>query len=120
MRARNLTRKTVLADKLRVARSFWARFRGLMLVPGLPAGGGLLIERCNSIHTHFMRFAIDAVFLSAEGRVVAVSEAMPPWRIGRFQRGACRVLELPAGTARASATQVGDQVIFENEKAESV
>ncbi len=114
MLARNATRQTVLADDLRVAHSWWSRFRGLMLRPALAAGEGLLLERCNAVHTHFMRFAIDVLFLDAAGKVVGAVPAMAPWRIGRPYRGARSVLELPAGTIRATQTATGDQVVLED------
>ena len=113
MLARNATRGTVLAEDVRVARSWWARLRGLMLSPPMPRGQGLLIERCRSIHTHFMRFAMDALFLDEEGSAVAVVKEMRPWRIGRYYRGARDVLELPAGVLSATATQVGDRIRLE-------
>ncbi|MGN0847274.1 MAG: DUF192 domain-containing protein [Kiritimatiellia bacterium] len=62
-----------------VARSFIARLCGLMGRPALPAGEGLLILRCNAIHTFFMRFTIDATFLDAEDRVVKVVRGIRPW-----------------------------------------
>ncbi|MBI3948653.1 MAG: DUF192 domain-containing protein [Armatimonadetes bacterium] len=115
MLARNVTRSTVLAREVRTARAFRRRLRGLMLTPALAPGAGLLIERCSGIHTCFMRFAIDAVFLDREGVVVAVVQGMRPWRFGRLYRGARRVLELPAGAAAASGTRAGDRVSFEGE-----
>ena len=63
-----------------VARSFLARLRGLIGRRGLPPGQGLLILRCNAIHTFFMRFAIDAVFYDSEDRVVKVVRNVRPWR----------------------------------------
>ena len=63
-----------------VARSFWARVRGLIGRRGLPPGRGLLILRCNAIHTFFMRFAIDATFYDREDRVVKVVRDIRPWR----------------------------------------
>lgn len=81
--------------------------------PALPPGEALLIERCRSIHTHFMRFPIDALFLDARGRVVGAIHQMAPWRIGRYFRAASCVLELPAGTLAATGTLVGDHVSLE-------
>lgn len=120
MLARNVTRGTILASRLRVARSFWGRFRGLMLTPALPRGEGLLIERCSSIHTHFMRFPIDAVFLDRDGTVLAIEAEMRPWRIGKLHRGARAVIELPAGAAAAAGTRLGDRVRVERDAAEAV
>ena len=80
-----------------VARSFLARLRGLIGRRGLPPGQGLLILRCNAIHTFFMRFAIDAVFYDSEDRVVKVVRNVRPWRPfvwGGFR--AVKVLETAA------------------------
>ena len=60
-----------------------------------------------------MRFAIDAVFVDRGGRVVRVAERLPPWRTAVFARGAAEVIELPAGTASATLTQAGDELVFE-------
>lgn len=76
----------------------------------LEPGEGLLIRPCNSIHTHFMRFPIDVLYVSRADRVIAIDENMGPWRFGRIQRGARYVVELPAGTVAATGTEVGDKV----------
>jgi uncharacterized membrane protein (UPF0127 family) len=80
----------------RVADSFAARLRGLLGRRGLEAGEGLLIPRTSSVHTHFMRFAIDVVFLDADGRVAKIARGLRPWRF-TGARGAKDVLELPSG-----------------------
>lgn len=64
-----------------IARTFADRAKGLIGRDGLEPGKGLLITRCNCIHTFFMRFAIDAVFLDGEGRVVRVARNVRPWRM---------------------------------------
>ncbi len=116
--ARNLTRGTVLASDLEVARSFWARFRGLMGRASLPAGAGLYLPG-NGIHMLFMRISIDAVFLGRPGpageqQVVGLRPNLRPWRgLVPNVRGAVGVLELPAGTIAATGTAVGDVVVVE-------
>jgi hypothetical protein len=118
MLALNLTRHAVLAERLEVARSFWARFVGLMGRAELGAGSGLFLAG-NGIHMFFMRFPIDAVFVSSEDgegrrRVVAVHERLAPWTgLVPLVRGAAAVIELPAGTVAASGTCVGDEVALE-------
>lgn len=107
----NLTRNTTLVESGRVADSFWSRFVGLMGASGLAPGEGLLITRSNSIHTHFMRFPIDVVYVSRELEVVHVDRAMAPWRFGRIHRWSSFVVELPAGAAEG--TEVGDVVRVE-------
>ena len=116
LRALNLTRGTEVADKVEVASSFGARFRGLMGRPPLRPGSGLWLTGTSNIHMFFMRFPIDAVFLgrpAADGgrRVVAVHAGLRPWTgIVWYARGADGCLELPAGSAAASGTAVVDVV----------
>ena len=83
---------------------------GLLGTTGILPGEGLLIERSPSIHMFFMRYAIDAVFLDAEHRVTKVVSNLRPWRVVWWARGARDCLELPAGAALDSQTQVGDQL----------
>jgi hypothetical protein len=115
-RAHNLTRDTSLADDLEVADSLWTRFLGLMGRPSLAARAGLWLTGTNGIHMFFMRFPIDAVFLSRPAgdgrrRVLAARPALPAWTgLVPLVRGADGVLELPVGTIAASATSVGDEV----------
>ena len=119
IRARNLTRATVLADPLETANSLWAKFMGLMGRPDLPAGGGLWLPASNGIHMMFMRFAIDAVFVGkpdADGArpVLSVHPRLPAWRgLVPLVRGAHGVLELPVGTIAASGTAVGDRIALD-------
>ena len=85
-----------VACRCRVASSFVSRFRGLMGAAQLPPGSGLLFPRTTSVHTHFMRFPIDVVFLDSDVRIVEVRHALRPWRIAASKRAAS-VLELAAG-----------------------
>lgn len=70
----------ILGVKARVARTFPERARGLIGTRSLPPGEGLLIEKCNAIHTFFMSFPIDAVFLDRENRIVRTVKGIRPWR----------------------------------------
>ena len=76
----------------------WSRMRGLLGRDGLAQGEGLLIKPCGSVHTFFMGFPIDVVFLDRELSVVAVRPEVPPWRTAGT-RGAKVALELAAGEA---------------------
>ena len=66
--------------KAKVARTLFARMKGLIGTKRLPPGEGLLILRCNAIHTFFMAYAIDATFLDRDDRVVRVVRNVRPWR----------------------------------------
>jgi uncharacterized membrane protein (UPF0127 family) len=112
--ARNQTRGTVLADEVEHARSLWARFMGLMGRRSLTPGRALWLPGTNGIHMFFMRFPIDAVFLSRPDndgarRVLSTHRRVRPWiGIVPLVRGADGVLELPVGAIDASGTVRGD------------
>lgn len=107
----NQSRNCALATDARRARGYHARLMGLMFQAGLPAGGGLLLEPEHAIHTFFMRFPIDVLYLNRDYQVLRADMAMPPWRLGPlFTRGCHAVLELPPGTIAATQTQAGDQL----------
>jgi uncharacterized protein len=110
--ALNETKATELAAEVRVARSVWARFWGLMGRRELPPGHGLLISPCSSVHTFFMRFPIDVIYLDRAGRVVKVVDGMKPWRMDLGGSGAHSVLELNAGVTAGRSLEVGDLLAF--------
>ena len=106
----NQKNDTQLASEIRVARSLWARFWGLMGRRSLHEGHGVLLTPCTSVHTFFMRFPIDVVFLDRNGRVVKIIPAMKPWRTALGGRGARSALELEAGAAEAKDLELGDVI----------
>ncbi len=79
----------------------------------LPDGFGLLLENESAIHTFGMRIPIDVVYLDARGRVLRLTHAMPPARLGPLVRGVRNVLELPIGTLAKTQTQTGDILVLE-------
>jgi uncharacterized membrane protein (UPF0127 family) len=85
------------------------RMKGLLGRKSLESGEGMLIRPAPSIHTFFMRFPIDAVFLSKDGEVLKVAPNVRPWRI-RSCRGAHSVLELGAGEAERRAIAAGQRL----------
>lgn len=110
VRIENLTRGTTVADRVRVASSTLDRTFGLLRTSEVKPGQGLWIERSPSIHMFFMRYAIDAVFVNGAGRVTKVVAELKPWRVVWWARGARDCLELRAGAAAVSGTQVGDEL----------
>jgi uncharacterized membrane protein (UPF0127 family) len=112
MQAANLTRGTTLASSLEVADTGPARNKGLLNRDRLAPGGGLWILPCQSVHTFFMRFPIDLVYLDARKRVKKVRSAVGPGRISCCLT-AQSVIELPAGTIQQSQTQRGDTLAIE-------
>lgn len=76
-----MRRERILGVDAEVAETFAERARGLIGRRGLPSGAGMLITKCNCIHTCFMRFPIDAVFLDGSGAVVKTVRGIRPWRL---------------------------------------
>jgi uncharacterized membrane protein (UPF0127 family) len=109
---RNQTRKTVLAKAADVADTSETRRVGLLKHTRLEPGEGLWIIPCESVHTFFMKFAIDLVYLDKHRKVRKVRHAMRPWRLSACLT-ARSVLELPAGTVAQTGTQAGDELAIE-------
>lgn len=112
IRVVNQTRDHVLAERCDLARTFLSRGRGLLGRDGLEPGQGLIIYPSSSIHTFFMRFAIDVVFVDKHDVVVGLREAMPPGLPYAGARRAYYVIELLPGSITESGTQLGDQLLF--------
>jgi uncharacterized protein len=102
-------RGRVVCDSCAVADRPIGRLRGLLGRAGLAPGEGLLLRPAPSIHTWFMRFPIDAVFLDADLCVLDVRVAVRPWRVAA-RRGARAVLELSAGETVRHGLRPGDRL----------
>jgi uncharacterized membrane protein (UPF0127 family) len=94
-----------------VADTFFPRLRGLLGRKQLAEDEGLLIRPAGSVHTLFMRFPIDVVFLDREDSVVKVVPALRPWRMAAARR-AKRTLELAAGVAAQRRVAVGERLVL--------
>ncbi len=106
----NLTRGNVLCEQVEIADSALPRMRGLLGRRSLPSGEGILLQPAPSIHTAFMRFRFDVVFLDASLRVIRTVEHVRPWRVV-IARHAASVLELAAGEIARRKVQLGDQIV---------
>jgi uncharacterized membrane protein (UPF0127 family) len=100
---------STICESCVVADRMLPRMKGLLGRRELATGEGMLIRPTSSIHTFFMRFPIDAVFLSRDGEVLKVAKSVGAWR-ARFCRGAHSVLELPAGEAERRDIASGAQL----------
>ena len=100
---------TVVCERCRVADTALSRMKGLLGRSELPPGDGILIRPCNSIHMFFMRFAIDAIFVDRNGKVVKVAPNVKPWRMSAARR-AHAVIELAAGEAERRGIAPGEVV----------
>ena len=100
----------VVCDRCVVAASPFSRMRGLLGRSELRPGEGLLLRPASAIHTFFMRFPIDAVFLDRDWRVVGIAGDVAPWRTAG-RKGAKAVLELPAGESARRGLRPGDLLV---------
>jgi uncharacterized membrane protein (UPF0127 family) len=112
MTVTNLTRNTVIGDRISTARRWWQRLRGLLGRDGLGEGEGLLLEPCRAVHMMGMRFALDVLFVDRDRSVVAVYPGLAPGARTRYHRDARAALELPTGTLAASGTVPGDRLTY--------
>jgi uncharacterized membrane protein (UPF0127 family) len=98
-----------VCEQTELATSIFSRMRGLLGRASLPQSHGMLFRGESSIHSAFMRFEFDAVFMDGEMRVVGLSERIPPWRV-RGARGTRNILELAAGEIARTGVEIGDQL----------
>jgi len=101
----------VFLSQVRETQGLWQRFAGLMFTSSIGQSEGLVFRPAGGVHTQFMRFAIDLVYLDGANRVCAIREAMPPWRFD--MRSAAAVIEANAGAASAADLRIGDQLHFD-------
>ncbi|TMK66941.1 MAG: DUF192 domain-containing protein [Actinobacteria bacterium] len=101
---RTVCERCVLAD------TALTRMRGLLGRRDLPSGEGILLRPASSVHTAFMRFPIDAVFLDREGRVLKIARGLRPWKTAAGRR-AKAVLELSAGEAERRGIELGERLV---------
>src|SRR5258708_23571562 len=107
----NLTRQTEMAHSVEVADHGAARRKGLLGRDELSAGEGLWIVPCESVHTFWMRFPIDLVYLDRHKKVKKVRSGVVPWRLSACL-SAHSVLEFPSGTIHSTQTKPGDLLAF--------
>lgn len=89
----------VIIDSCMRTTNIFDRLRGLLFRPTPAPNAGLLIDPCNSVHTFFMSYAIDVIYLDRDFRIVKLIENLSPWRISAC-RSAHMTLEVAASQAR--------------------
>jgi len=99
----------VVAHTVELAVTSPTRRRGLLGRDGLAPGHALLIAPCSSIHTWFMRFPIDVIFVTRDGGVVKTRSAIPAWRMSAGW-GAFAVVEMAAGSLATAGVRRGDRL----------
>lgn len=104
----------ILAERIGVIDSFWSRFRGLMFRRKFEGGEALLFQfsepREFGIHTFFVFFPIDLIYLSSDFEALEVKEGLSPWRTYNPDVKASCLVELPEGKVEDSGVKVGDEL----------
>ena len=108
----NRTRSICLAENVRVARTHWSRWRGLIgtAKSAFRPGQALWIVPCHGVHTLAMHYPLDVIYLDRSGHVVDLQTGVKPWRLAPIHMRAASVLELPSGVIEGSGTVIGDQI----------
>jgi uncharacterized membrane protein (UPF0127 family) len=112
MRITNRTRNSLLGTRVVRAATFWSRTRGFIGRPEPRRGEGILLNPCSAIHTHWMSFSLDVLFLDDRGKVLKLVRSISPWNFTRRVPGARYALEVPVGTIDTSSTHVGDELTW--------
>jgi uncharacterized membrane protein (UPF0127 family) len=104
--------RTLLLDSVMRTASSWERMRGLLWRPPLLAGEALIIDRCGSVHTCGMKYALDLVFLDRESVIRKLVRAVRPWRMAGCI-AADTTLEMPAGSIDRLKLEPGMQLLWQ-------
>ena len=113
---KNSHRGTILGEAIEVALTASQRVKGLLGRECLEDGQGLLFKSCSSLHTFFMHFPIDIVFMDKKGKVLKTAPEVRPFKLVAAPFRAYYALELPTGAITHSATRVGDILDFVEEE----
>lgn len=109
---KNLDTDEVISRTVIIANHFITRLKGLMFTRELPTESSMYIYPCSGIHTFFMNYKIDVLYLDIHNKILAVDENMRPGRVGRIIKGAVAVVELPGGRIEKTKTKIGQTVEF--------
>ena len=107
---KNITKESTLSQNVTLATSWFARAKGLLGKKSLTLGDALWIDNCNNIHTMFMKFSIDVIFVDKKLIVKNIYRNIPPWRPLYVSWRAHSVFEFTAGSVSLEAVEVGDQL----------
>jgi uncharacterized membrane protein (UPF0127 family) len=103
----------IVAEEVMRAHTFFRRLKGLMFTKSLPSGCCLHIRPCRSVHTFFMKYAIDILYLDAQHNIVGAEANLMPGKLGAIYPNSVSVIELPEGTIQQNDLRIGQAVRFE-------
>ncbi|TGE32436.1 DUF192 domain-containing protein [Desulfosporosinus sp. Sb-LF] len=110
---RNLRTGEIVGEWVWKTDSFWTRFRGLLGRPRIALGEGLWLKPCQQVHMIGMHYPLSVWFLDKTGHVCALIDELHPWRISPFIREATSIIEFPVRWGKATNTQLGDKLEWE-------
>ncbi len=108
----NRDTQILIADHVETADTWKTRLKGLLGKTEMAEGYGLLIKPCRQVHTFFMKFPIDVLFLDKENQVVGLHADLAPWRLSAYHPSALSTLELATGAIERSSTTPGHRLVF--------
>ncbi|WP_303867471.1 DUF192 domain-containing protein [Acetobacterium wieringae] len=103
---------TLLFSEIQVADYFVTRLVGLLRTPGLADNQGLLLKKCNQVHTFGMKFSIDVIFISKEGEIVHLQHDMAPGKVSPHVKNAYWVLELKSGSCQKYNLEITQRLVI--------
>ena len=113
MLIKNQNKNATLVRQGKIANTFFTRLKGLLGSPPLTEGEGLLLKGEKSIHTLFMTFPIDVIYLNHALEIIKLTPNMRPWKLGPYVSQSAYILELPVGVINRTNSAVGDRLIIE-------
>lgn len=100
--------------QIEIANSFIERLVGLLLHKTLDEKNGLLLKNCKQVHTFFMKFPIDVIFIDKNNKIIHFESDMNKNRISKFIKNASKILELKAGTVNKYNIKINDSIMIRN------
>lgn len=110
MKVYNSSKNSIILEDAKVAENFFSRSVGLLSKKSLNKGEGLIIKPCCSVHTFFMRFNIDVLFINKKNEVIALYENVAPWRVLPIHPTSHYVIELKANEITNKNIEKGDSL----------
>jgi len=113
MKIVDLSNGKLIASGASIAHSLLSRLVGVIGMREMPAGSAIIIPHCRQVHTMFVRFCIDVLFVDKYHRVIGVQECMLPFSVSGYHRKSDYVIELPGGTVHTLGIQLCDDIQVE-------
>ncbi len=107
---RNTTQNNIIASQGIMADTFLRRLKGLLGKTEISDDEALCIKPCKSVHTFFMRFPIDVIFIDRENKVINITKSLKPFKTSKYIKNAMYVIEIGAGMSEIKDVRIGDKV----------